>query len=64
MNKDVTLLIIAHRLQTIMDVDKIVGVFAWPVIKSLTFAIQMVLDEGRIVSRFVMILNIGWADKI
>jgi hypothetical protein len=47
---DVTLLIVAHRLQTIMDSDKIVSLLcSLPVTMSPYVACQMVLDAGRIV---------------
>lgn len=47
---DATLIIIAHRLQTIMDADKIVSELPFDEQALLTAIIQMVLDAGRIVS--------------
>ncbi len=51
LGKDVTLLTVAHRLQTIMDADKIVRRFSRSSVNhgQLTLS-QMVLDAGRIVS--------------
>ena len=50
LGSDVTLLTVAHRLQTIMDSDKIVSQSFPTYHASLTLIIQLVLDAGRIVS--------------
>jgi ABC-type multidrug transport system fused ATPase/permease subunit len=47
---DVTLLTVAHRLQTIMDADKIVSILSSMVRFNSHAQKQMVLDAGRIVS--------------
>lgn len=52
--KDVTIVTVAHRLQTIMDADKIVripGIF--PFILNLTLH-QLVLDAGKLVSKMLV----------
>lgn len=51
LGRDVTVITVAHRLQTIMDANKIVRqgiffLFSYP----CSTIIQMVLDDGRIVS--------------
>jgi ABC-type multidrug transport system fused ATPase/permease subunit len=53
LGSDVTLLTVAHRLQTIMDADKIVSLiirsFLAPSSALTTVVYQMVLDAGQIV---------------
>lgn len=50
LGKDVTLLTVAHRLQSIMDADRIVCSFLCPSSRSSTnYSAQMVLDAGKIV---------------
>ena len=50
LGKDVTLLTVAHRLQTIMDADKIVRSIAANMLLVFSHVVlQMVLDAGRLV---------------
>lgn len=62
LKKDVTIITVAHRLQTIMDADKIVRLFSLSLHLSIFFILplslllmlrpvllQMVLDAGKIV---------------
>jgi ABC-type transport system involved in cytochrome bd biosynthesis fused ATPase/permease subunit len=51
LNRDVTLIMVAHRLQTIIDADKVVSHHSPPHPTNTTLNYkQMVLDAGRIVS--------------
>ena len=52
MSGDITLITVAHRLQTLMDSDKIVCYFILSIVTyiKLDYAFQMVLDAGRLVS--------------
>ncbi len=51
LKSDMTLITVAHRLQTIMDADKIVCPELFSLsLNSLIVALQMVLDAGHIVS--------------
>lgn len=54
--KDVTLLTVAHRLQTIMDADKIVSLLLHSSVQHCQLSRQMVLDAGRIVSWIMSIV--------
>jgi ABC-type multidrug transport system fused ATPase/permease subunit len=47
--KDVTVITVAHRLQTIMDSDKIVRRYSVPSVRYAHNFLQMVLDAGRLV---------------
>jgi ABC-type multidrug transport system fused ATPase/permease subunit len=47
--KDVTVITVAHRLQTIMDSDKIVRRYNVPSVRYAHNFLQMVLDAGRLV---------------
>jgi hypothetical protein len=49
-DRDTTVITVAHRLQTIMDVDKIVSNSVMSPIPPLTLSFKMVLDAGRIVN--------------
>ena len=55
---DVTVITVAHRLQTIMDVDKIVSqhllIFDCPYIQC-KFLNQMVLEDGRLVNAIYLL---------
>jgi ABC-type multidrug transport system fused ATPase/permease subunit len=48
---DVTMIIVAHRMQTIMDSDKIVSwnIFCFLFCALITLCIQLVLDAGCLV---------------
>ena len=50
LKNDVTLITIAHRLQTIMDADKIVSEHLSSGTRCSCVRLQLVLDAGRIVS--------------
>lgn len=59
---DVTLITVAHRLQTVMDADKIVSRLLFKVELIVINFCQMVLDAGRIVSEFSDLSDVRLTD--
>ena len=56
--KDITLITVAHRLQTIMDADRIVSL-CYTLSDCLNNLLQMVLSQGSLVSIFLILLLVG-----